>query len=174
MFLSFKESMKINFDMTDLGKMRYFLGVEVLQKEEGIYMCQRKFTRDILDRFGMKNNNGVNNPIVPGVKLSKKGGGAEVDITLYKHMIGSLMYLTVTRPDLMFAVCLTSRYMSAPTEAHFQVVKRILRYIKGTMEFGILYRRGGDEKVLSYTDSDYAGDLDDRKSTSGFLFLMCG
>jgi len=174
MFLSFKESMKRNFDMTDLGKMRYFLGVEVLQKEEGIYMCQRKFTRDILDRFGMKNNNGVSNPIVPGVKLSKKGGGAEVDITLYKQMIGSLMYLTVTRPDLMFAVCLASRYMSAPTEAHFQVVKRILRYIKGTMEFGILYRRGGDEKVLSYTDSDYAGDLDDRKSTLGFVFLMCG
>ncbi|XP_050890592.1 secreted RxLR effector protein 161-like [Lathyrus oleraceus] len=122
----------------------------------------------------MKNINGVNNPIVPGVKLSKKGGGAEVDITLYKQMIGSLMYLNVTRPGLMFVVCLASRYMSAPTEAHFQVVKRILRYIKGTMEFGILYRRGGDEKVLSYTDNDYAGDLDDRKSTSGFVFLMCG
>lgn len=67
----------------------------------------------------MKNNNGVNNPIVPGVKLSKKGGGTEVDITLYKQMIGNLMYLTVTRPDLMFVVCLASRYMSAPTEAHF-------------------------------------------------------
>ncbi|KAI5407627.1 hypothetical protein KIW84_053759 [Lathyrus oleraceus] len=74
--------------------------------------------------FGMKNNNRVNNPIVPGVKLSKKGGGAEVDITLYKQMIGSLMYLTVTRPDLIFVVCLASRYMSAPTEAHFQAYTR--------------------------------------------------
>nr|XP_012568852.1 uncharacterized protein LOC105851731 [Cicer arietinum] len=82
MFLSFKESMKRNFDMTDLGKIRYFLGVEVLQREEAIYMCQQKFTRDILNKFGMENNNEVSNPIIPGVKLSKKEGEAEVDITL--------------------------------------------------------------------------------------------
>lgn len=170
----FKESMKKKFDMTDLGKMRYFLGVEVLQREEGIYICQRKFAKEVLERFEMSMSNGVHNPIVPGVKLSKKGGGAVLDTTLYKQMIGSLMYLTVTRPDLMFVVCLASRYMESPTEAHFQVVKRILRYVKNTTELGIKYSRGEDRGFQAYTDSDYAGDLDDRKSTSGFVFLMAG
>lgn len=119
MIQEFKESMKGRFDITDLGKMRYFLGVEILQREEGIYMCQRKFTREILERFEMDLSNGVSNPIVPGTKVSKKGGGAVLDVTLYKQMIGSLMYLTVTRPDLTFAVGLASRFMENPTEAHF-------------------------------------------------------
>ncbi|XP_073224806.1 secreted RxLR effector protein 161-like [Cicer arietinum] len=121
----------------------------------------------------MSNNNGVKNPIVPRVKLSKKGG-VEVDPTLYKQMIGSLMYLTVTRPDLMFVACLASRYMSAPTDLHFQVLKRVFRYIRSTTEFGIQYQRGGDDTLLSYIDSDYAGDIDDRKSTSGYVFSLSG
>lgn len=174
MINNFKESMKRNFDMTDLGKMRYFLGVEILQREEGIYICQRKFAKEVLERFEMSTCNGVNNPIVPGVKLSKKGGGAVLDTTLYKQMIGSLMYLTVTRPDLTFVVCLASRYMENPTEAHFQVLKRVLRYVKGTTELGIMYKRGGNKGFHAYTDSDYAGDLDDRKSTSGYVFMLAG
>lgn len=174
LILEFKESMKKNFDMTDLGKMSYFLGVEVLQRAEGIYICQRKFAREVLERFEMGTSNGVRIPIAPGVKLSKKGGGAALDTTLYKQMIGSLMYLTVTRPDLSFVVGLASRYMEAPTEAHFQVVKRVLRYVKDTVELGILYKREGKSSLQAYTDSDYAGDLDDRKSTSGFVFLIAG
>ena len=174
MILEFKDSMKRRFDMTDLGKMRYFLGVEILQREEGIYMCQRKFAREVLERFEMDLSNGVSSPIVPGTKVSKKGGGAVLDVTLYKQMIGSLMYLTVTRPDLTFAVGLASRFMENPTEAHFQVVKRILRYVRSTVEFGVMYKRGGDNELEVYTDSDYAGDLDDRRSTSGFVFLIAG
>lgn len=170
----FKESMKRNFDMTDLGKMRYFLGVEILQRDEGIYICQRKFAKEVLERFEMSLCNGVNNPIVPGVKLSKKGGGATLDTTLYKEMIGSLMYLTVTRPDLTFVVDLASRYMENPTEAHFQVIKRVLRYVKNTTDLGIMYKRGGGKGFQAFTDSDYAGDLDDRKSTSGYVFLLAG
>lgn len=174
LIIRFKELMKENFDMTDLGKMRYFLGFEILQREEGIYMCQRKFAREVLERFGMESSNGVKNPIVPGVKLSKKGGGVAVDTTLYKQIIGSLMYLTVTRPDLAFVVGLASRFMENPTEAHFAVVKRVLRYVKDTIELGIMYNRGGSREFEAYTDSDYAGDLDDRKSTSGSVFLMAG
>lgn len=115
---------------------------------------------------------GVNTPIAPGVKLSKKGGGAAVDATHYKQLIGSLMYLIVTRPDLTFAVGLASRYMENPNEAHFQVVKKILRYVKSTMEIGIMYKQGRDGEFQAFTDSDYAGDLDDRRSTSGYVFLM--
>lgn len=172
MFRRFKESMKKEFDMTDLGKMRYFLGVEVMQNSDGIFMSQRKYAKEVLERFGMKHCNSAYNPIVPGCKLSKDGSGAVVDATMYKQMVGSLMYLTATRPDLMYSVCLISRYMEKPTEMHLQAVKKILRYLKGTMELGIRYRRGGEGSLVGFADSDYAGDVDDRKSTSGYVFML--
>jgi hypothetical protein len=171
MFRRFKESMKKEFDMTDLGKMRYFLGVEVVQNSDGIFMSQRKYAKEVLER-GMKHCNSAYNPIVPGCKLSKDGSGAVVDATMYKQMVGSLMYLTATRPDLMYSVCLISRYMEKPTEMHLQAVKKILRYLKGTMELGIRYRRGGEGSLVGFADSDYAGDVDDRKSTSGYVFML--
>lgn len=102
MFVKFKDSMKQEFDMSDLGKMRYFLGVEVLQCSEGIYISQKKFAREVLERFGMERSNFVNNPIVPGVKPTRDEEGVKIDATEYKQMVGSLMYLTVTRPDLMY------------------------------------------------------------------------
>lgn len=84
------------------------------------------------------------------------------------------MYITATRPDLMFVVCLLSRYMANPTDLHMQAAKRVLRYLKGTVDMGVFYKRGGVEGLLAYTDSDYAGDVDDRKSTSGYVFLLGG
>ncbi|RVW59737.1 Retrovirus-related Pol polyprotein from transposon TNT 1-94 [Vitis vinifera] len=143
MFKQFKKSMMVEFDMTDLRKLRYFLGIEVMQKTD----------------------------VVPGFKLTRDKEGVEVDGTLYKQMVGSLMYLTATRPDLMFSVSLISRYMEHPTESHLLAAKRILRYVKGTVEFGVFYKKGGDDKFIGYTDSDYAGDQDDRKSTSGYVFM---
>ena len=88
------------------------------------------------------------------------------------QMVGSLMYLTSTRPDIMFVVSLLSRYLAHPTELHMQAAKRVLRYIKGTLSYGILYKQSGNKRLLAYTDSDYAGDLKDRKSTSGYLFVL--
>ena len=170
----FKQSMKREFDMTDLGRMRYFLGIEVVQKSDGIFICQRKYAAEVIERFGMQNFNSVCNPMVPGQKLGRDETGVKADSTLYKQMVGSLMYLTATRPDLMFVVCLISRFMASPTELHFAAVKRIMRYLKGTMELGIWYKRGGDTGLVGYTDSDYAGDIDDSKSTSGYVFLMGG
>ncbi|KAL0405993.1 UNVERIFIED_CONTAM: Retrovirus-related Pol polyprotein from transposon TNT 1-94 [Sesamum latifolium] len=134
MFAEFKTSMKHEFDMTDLGKMKYFLGLEVLQKSGGIFISQRKYAEEMLQRFGMNQSNSVQTPIVPGFKLCKDEGGTKVDKTYFMQMVGCLMYLTATRPDMMFA--------------------------------------GGSDKLIAYTDSDYAGDLDDRKSTSGNVFLF--
>lgn len=106
--------------------------------------------------------NAVKNPMVPGNKLSKRGEEKKVDPTLFKQMVGSLMYMTATRPDLMYCVCLISRFMSNPMESHLLAAKSIFRYLRGTTELGIFYKRGCEDELLAYTDSDYAGDLDDR------------
>jgi len=172
MFVKFKNSMKLEFDMTDLGKMKYFLGVEIFQNPEGIYISQRKYAKDILERFRMEKSTSVKNPIVPGVRLMKDEEGSKVNATMYKQLVGSLMYLTVTRPDLMYVVSLISRFMTSPTELHLQAAKRVLRYLKGTMDLGIFYQKKGNGELVAYTDSDYAGDVDDRKSTSGYVFLL--
>ena len=168
----FKNSMLREFDMSDLGKMRFFLGIEVLQKPDGIYICQRKYVLEILRRFGMMESNLVGSPIVSGFKMSKDEDGVFVDETYYKQLVESLMYLTATRPDMMFVTCLISRYMAKPMEIHLQAAKRALRYLKWTVNYGIHYKKGGDGELLAFTDSDYAGDMKDKKSTSGYVFLM--
>ena len=168
----FKASMQSEFDMTDLGRMKYFLGVEVHQTEAGIFLCQGKYANEILVRFGMSSCNAVNNPMVPGTKLSSQEKGEEIDSTEYKQLIGSLMYITTTRPDIMYAVSFLSRFMAAPKEGHLLAAKRILRYLRGTMKFGIFYKRSSDSTLKGYTDSDFAGDLDGGKSTSGYVFMI--
>ncbi|KAG7544127.1 GAG-pre-integrase domain [Arabidopsis thaliana x Arabidopsis arenosa] len=174
MLAKFKSSMMEEFDMTDLGRMKYFLGVEVIQDAEGIFIHQKKYAGEILERFNLQCGNEVKNPMVPGTRLSKGGDGNKVDPTLYKQLIGSLMYITSTRPDLMYVVCLLSRYMADPYDQHLQAAKRVLRYIKGTLGFGVFYKRGVVGDLTVYTDSDYAGDIDDRRSTSGYAFLLGG
>lgn len=169
----FKNSMMLEFDMSDLGRMKYFLGVEVKQCSNGIFICQRRYAREVLTKFGMENSNAVKNPIVTGTKLFKDKNGVKVDETLFKQVVGSLMYLTATRPDLMYGVSLISRFMSNPTMSHWLAAKRILRYLKGTTDHGIFYRKGENIlKLTAFTDSDYAGDLDDRRSTSGSVFML--
>ncbi|GAU24969.1 hypothetical protein TSUD_312040 [Trifolium subterraneum] len=169
----FKMSMKKKFAMSDLGKMKFFLGVEVNQTEEGIFIHQMKYANEILSKFGMQECNSVCSPIVTGCKLVKNENGKACDAKSYKQMVGSLMYLLATRPDLAFAVCLVARFMERPTEMHTAAIKRIMRYVKGTVGLGIMYKRTDDNLQLhGWSDSDYAGDLDDRKSTSGYVFML--
>jgi len=139
---SFKCSMKKNFPMTDLGKMRHFLGVEVTQDTRGIFIAQQKYAKEILSRFGMEQCNMFCNPIAPGNRLSKDDSGKRVDATNFKEIVGCLMYLLSTRPDLAYVVCLIARYMERPTETHFAATKRILGYLKGSLQYGILNKRG--------------------------------
>ncbi|RDX88104.1 hypothetical protein CR513_30340, partial [Mucuna pruriens] len=172
MTIKFKKSMMQAFDMANLRKMRFFLGIEVLQKSGGIFMCQQKYANDVLRKFAMSESKPVKSLIVPGSKINIDVDGVIVDDTYFKQIMGSLMYLIATRPDIMFSVSLFSRYMSKPTELHLQATKRILRYLKGTTSYGIFYRKGGEENFLAFTDSDYAGDEYDSKSTSGYVFLL--
>lgn len=172
MIEEFKQSMMREFEMSDLGRMKYFLGIEVLQLSDGIFIGQQKYAMDVLRRFGMEESNEVLNPIVPGFKISRDENGIEVDAIFYKQIVGSLMYLTTTRPDLMYSVSLISIYMTQPTELHLMAAKRVLRYVKGTLNFGVFYKKEGNKDLAAFTYSDYAGCLEDRKSTSGYVFLL--
>ena len=172
MFDEFKNSMLREFYMIDLGRMRFFLGIEVLQRSDGIYICQKKYAFELLKRFRMENNNSVHNPIVPSCKLSKDENGIHVNETSFKQMVGCLMYLASTRLDLMFLVSLISRYMAKPTELHLMVAKRILRYLKGTIELRVFYKKEGCEGLVAYAYSNYVGDREDKKSISSYVFML--
>jgi hypothetical protein len=170
----FKESMKLEFDMSDLGKMKYFFGVEVQQSCEGIHLCQMKYAGEILERFGMGGWNPVKNPIVPDTKLIKDGGEDSENSTLFKQIIDSLMYLSVTRPDIAFVVCMLSKFMTDPKTSYMTAAKRVLRYVKGTTNLGVFYRRSAENSEYDlkvYTDNDYR-HVEDRRSTSGYVFFL--
>ncbi|KAG6430109.1 hypothetical protein SASPL_108170 [Salvia splendens] len=120
----------------------------------------------------MEDYKSINTPVECGVKLSKNDKGEKVDPTLYKNLVGSLRYLNCTRPDILYATGLVSHYMENPTTSHFKATKRILRYLRGTIDYGLFYSHTNDYKLVGYSDSDWAGDNDDRKSTSGYVFYM--
>nr|CAD1818030.1 unnamed protein product [Ananas comosus var. bracteatus] len=127
----FKSIMIKEFEMTDSGLMSYFLGIEMKQDKNGIFITQKRYAENILKKFKMKNSKEINTPIARGTKLSKNDTGKKVNSTLFKSLVGSVRYLTVSRPDIMYGVGLISRYMKNPMESHWQVAKRILRYVKG-------------------------------------------
>ncbi|GAA0173738.1 transmembrane signal receptor [Lithospermum erythrorhizon] len=173
MFEDFKRRMALEFEMTDMGQMSYYLGIEVIQGVDGIFISQEAYTNALLKKFNMQNVNPVSTPIECGVKLSKDDSyGEQVNPTLFKSLVGSLRYLTCTRPDILFAVGLVSRFMEKPSTSHLKEAKRILRYLKGTLYHGLLYSTSQDFRLMGYCDSDFAGDIDDRKSTTGFVFLL--
>ncbi|KAG7553295.1 hypothetical protein ISN45_Aa06g038290 [Arabidopsis thaliana x Arabidopsis arenosa] len=172
MFEEFKKEMTKEFEMTDIGLMSYYLGIEVKQEDNGIFITQEGYAKEVLKRFKMDDSNPVTTPMECGIKLSKKEEGEGVDPTTFKSLVGSLRYLTCTRPDILYAVGVVSRYMEHPTTTHFKAAKRILRYIKGTINYGLHYSTSNDYKLVGYSDSDWGGDVDDRKSTSGFVFYI--
>ncbi|KAG6523782.1 hypothetical protein ZIOFF_013669 [Zingiber officinale] len=172
MFGEFKEVMTKEFEMTDIGLMAYYLGIEVNQREDGSFISQAGYAREILKKFRMDNSKSINTLVECGVKLSKHDEEEKVDPTFFKSLVGSLRYLMCTRPDILYAVGLVSRYMEDPTTTHLKIAKRILRYIKGTIDFGLFYSTSNHFKLEGYSDSDWGGDIDDRKSTTGFVFFM--
>jgi hypothetical protein len=170
---AFKAEMKTLFQMSDLGLLSLYLGIEVHQDDDAITLRQAHYAESILELAGMAGCNAVQTPMEERLKLSRKSTTPEVDATHYRRLVGSLRYLIHTRPDLAFAVGFVSRFMEHPTEEHLQAVKRTLRYVAGTLNFGLCYkRRTGAARLVGYSDSDLAGDIDTRKSTSGTLFFL--
>ncbi|KAL0430352.1 UNVERIFIED_CONTAM: Retrovirus-related Pol polyprotein from transposon RE1 [Sesamum radiatum] len=137
MIHDFKEDMMKTFEMSDLGLMHFFLGIEINQEKEGIFICQKKYTETLLKKFKMESCKTVTTPLVTGEKYKKEDGSEKVDGSIYRSLIGSLLYLTATRPDIMFATSLLSRFMQSPSQVHYGAAKRILRYLQGTKDFGI-------------------------------------
>jgi hypothetical protein len=169
-----KSEMKKKFSMSDLGLLSYYLGIEVKQDANGITLCQSSYAAKILEVAGMGNCNSCDTPMECRLKLSKLKNGEAMDPMGYRSIIGSLKYIVNTRPDLAFSVGVVSRYMEAPGKEHWATVKHILRYLKGTMGYGCKYERGAELKpfLIGYSDSNFAGDIEDRKSTTGVGYYL--
>ena len=171
----FKDEMTRKFDMSDLGFLSSYLGIEVKQGKKYIFLSQTTYAHKLLQHAKLEDCNAVATPLEARGHFTLGEGKSTVNSTTYRSLIGSLRYLTHTRPDLLFSVGLLSRFMEKPTQEHFNGVKRILRYVKGTKDYGLLYRKGDLKgELIGYSDSDFAGDCHDRKSTSGHFFLFGG
>ena len=168
----FATMMSREFEMSMIGELNFFLGFQVKQLKEGTFIHQEKYTKDILKKFKMDDCKPIKTPMPTNGHLDLDEGGKSVDQTLYRSMIGSLLYLTASRPDIMFSVCMCARFQANPKESHISAVKRILRYLKHTPSIGLWYPKGASFTLLGYSDSDFAGCRVDRKSTSGGCHLL--
>ncbi|GJS75090.1 uncharacterized mitochondrial protein-like protein [Tanacetum coccineum] len=153
--------------MSSMGELTFFLGLQVKQKNDGIFISQDKYVGEILKKFGFTDVKTASTPMETQKPLLKDEDGEEVDVHLYRSMIGSLMYLTSSRPDIMFAVCACARYQVNQKVSHLHAGKRIFRYLKGQPKLGLWYPKDSPFDLVAYTDSDYAGASLDRKSTTG-------
>ncbi|KAK8951018.1 hypothetical protein KSP39_PZI003140 [Platanthera zijinensis] len=169
---SFRSYIKASFEMTDLGLTRYFLGLQIQQLPNVTYISQSRYAEDILTKFNMSDSKPAATPMITGEKLSKEDGEEKTSPEVYRSLIGSLMYLTNTRPDIEHAVSIASRFMQSPSIKHMIAAKRILRYLNGTRSLGLRYEKGDNCNITGYSDSDWAGCSDDRKSTSGYMFYI--
>ncbi|CAL5325451.1 unnamed protein product [Camellia sinensis] len=168
----FKREMMKKYEMSDLGLLHHFLGIEIHQNNGGVFICQKKYAQTLLEKFQMKNCKSVATPLIVNEKLSKEDGSKEAEASCYRSLVGSLLYLTATRPDIMYATSLLSRFMHSPSQIHFGVAKRVLRYIQGTLDYGIFYEKFLDAKLIGFCDIDWAGCVDDMRSTSGYAFSL--
>ncbi|GJW95828.1 retrovirus-related pol polyprotein from transposon TNT 1-94 [Tanacetum coccineum] len=155
------------FKMSMMGKMSFFLGLQISQSLKGIFINQTKYALEILKKYGMDSSHSIDTPMVDGTKLDEDLQGKTVDPTHYHGMIGSLMYLTSSRPDLVFVVCMCARYQARPTEKHLHAVKRIFCYLRGTINMSLWYSKDTSIALAAYVDADHAGCQDTRRSTSG-------
>ncbi|XP_048491166.1 uncharacterized mitochondrial protein AtMg00810-like [Beta vulgaris subsp. vulgaris] len=158
--------------MKELGELKHFLGLEVERTKDGIFLCQQKYARDLLEKYGMLDCKPMSTPMEVNARLCSVEGKDLEDVTMYRQLVGSLIYLTLSRPDIAYAVSVISRFMQKPMKRHLEAVRRILRYVKGTIDYGILYRNDKEFEVVGYCDADYAGDLDTRRSTTGYVFNL--
>ena len=171
--VSLKQSLHQKFAIKDLGKLNYFLGIEMATSHKGLFLNQRKYVLDLLREVDMLDCKPVTTPLDCKLKLDT-AGELLTHVSYYQRLVGKLIYLTITRPDITYVVSLVSQFMHAPTVTHLHVVKRILQYLKGSIGRGILMRNNGSTQIQGYTDADWAGNALDRKSTTGYCTFVGG
>ena len=169
---SFATCMSKEFEMSMVGELSFFLGLQIKQCEKGIFLSQTKYAHNILKKIGMNSSKHSNTPISTSVKLSLDYSRKDLGERQYRSMICNLLYLIASRLDLSFSVCVCAKYQSRPKESHAHAVKRILKYVSGTTDFGIWLSRDTNINVVGFSDADWVGCVDDRKSTSGGCFFI--
>ena len=168
----FSKLMQAEFEMSMIGELTHFLGLQICQQDSGIFLSQSKYAKNLVKKFGLESASSIRTPMSPNVKLTVDLLGKSVDPSLYRSMIGSLLYLTASRPDISYSVGVCARYQANPKESHMITLKRIIKYVKTTAKFGVWYNEDTSDILVGYFDADWAGNADDRKSTSGGCFYV--
>ncbi|GJT80670.1 retrovirus-related pol polyprotein from transposon TNT 1-94 [Tanacetum coccineum] len=168
----FEKLMHSRFEMSLMGEMKFFLGLQIHQSPKGIFINQAKYALEILKKHNMDNCHSIGTPLATKPKLDVDLSGEPVDQSDYRSKIGSLMYLTSSRPDLVQAVCYCARYQARPTQKHLKEVKRIFKYLKGTINMGLWYPKDSGFELTAFSDADHAGCIDTQKSTSGGIQFL--
>jgi hypothetical protein len=155
-----------------IGELSYFLGLQIKQLKNGTFVSQGMYIKDMLKKFGMNESKAISTPMGTNDNLDSDASGIMVDQKLYRSMIRSLLYVTASRPDVMFSLCICARFQASPRESHLKVTKRILRYLKHTQNISLWYPKGAKFELVGYLDSDYAGCKVERKITSDTCHLL--
>jgi hypothetical protein len=163
----FNKIMTDRFEMSMMGVLTFFLGFQIKQAKEGTFISQTKYTRGILKKFGMDKVKPIKMPMGTNDHLDLDLGSTSVDQKVYRSMIGSLLYLCASSPDIMLSACMCARFQATPKDCHLRAVKKIMRYLVLTPNLGRWYPKGSHFELLGYSEADYAGCKVDRKSTSG-------
>ncbi|WJZ97833.1 hypothetical protein VitviT2T_016408 [Vitis vinifera] len=169
-----QDQLSTEFEMKNLGGLKYFLGIEVARSRQGIFLSQRKYILDLLAEVGLLECKPADIPIVQNHKLGEYVDQVPADKQRYQRLVGKLIYLSHTRPDIAYAVSVVSQFMHRPSEGHMDAVMRILRYLKSSPGKGLMFSKNGHLKVVGYTDVDWAGNITDRKSTAGYFTFVGG
>ncbi|GKF34351.1 uncharacterized mitochondrial protein-like protein, partial [Tanacetum coccineum] len=172
--VAFEKLTHEKFQMSSMGELTFFMGLQAQQKNDAIFISQYKYVDEISKKFGFTKVKTASTPMETQKPLLKDEDGEEVDVHMYRSMIGSLMYLIYSRSDIMFAVCACARYQVNPKVSHLHAVKRIFRYLKGQLKLGLWYPKDSPFDLVAYIDSDYArASLDIKSTTRGCQFLRC-
>ena len=165
-------SLYSQFALKDLGILNYFLGVEVCWQGSSLHLSQTKYIKDLLTRAGLADCKAIATLMTTSHTFSASEGSLLVDPSQYRNIVGALQYCTITRPDISFSVNKLCQFMQSPTDLHWQAVKRLLHYLKGTTSFGLSFHSSSDLQLTAYADADWVGCLDDCRSTSGHCIFL--
>jgi len=169
-----KARLREQFLMSDLGPLRYFLGIEISSTSEGFFISQEKYIQDLLSRAALSDDRTVVTPMELNVQLRATDGDPLADPTRYRHLVGSLVYLAVTRPDISYPVHILSQFVSAPTSVHYGHLLRVLRYLRGTISHRLFFPRSSSLQLQAYSDATWASDPSDRRSLSAYCVFLGG